>query len=240
MIEPQRKPVVAAVYPAGFVQRREWMLYKISDDHYPLNIGLDFAFDAFDPAAFREVIDRLVQQHEILRTTLRVVDGSLCQVLHPLAEYPVPITCFDLRKKEPLAQEMFIREKKLLQLKLPFNLEYGPLFRGCAFRKREEQWEVSLVFHHVIFDQRSGSVFSRDAFRIWESLSRGVEPHFPPDRVQYKSYAAFENRLLDEDGGGAHQQYWEQQLAAGVPGSASSRPAAGTGITAITGKKWKR
>jgi hypothetical protein len=207
----------ARICDAGFVQVREWMLYKIREDHYPLNLLLTFELDHFERSLFQRTIDLLVERHEILRTTLQVIDGCLKQVIHDHDVYRVTFDHFDISDMESSGREQFIRDRHLLLSYMPFNFEFGPLFRVAVLRTGATTYEVCWCFHHVVIDSYSAGIFKGDAFRIWNGLlrSNGQEPFNPP--VQYSRYTAFENELLDGKPGAEHRKYWKEQLTKGVP-----------------------
>src|SRR6187399_1646991 len=147
------------IFDAGFVQVREWMLYKIREDHYPLNVVLSFESDRFDKDIFQSVIDQLIYRHEILRTTLQVIDGCLKQVIHHYGDYPVKAESFDVTGMGTAEKQRFLEDRKLLLACMPFNFEFGPLFRVSVFKLGDNRWEICWAFHHVIFDSYSASVF---------------------------------------------------------------------------------
>lgn len=201
------------IYPAGFVQRREWMLYKIKHNHHPANPGLSFELDGFDDSLFQRVIDLMVERHEILRTTLKVIGGELKQVVHNAANFPVGFTFYDITKKTEEQRQGFIDHIKVFQYSMPFNFEFGPLFRILVIRKDDRQVEAFIFFSHVIFDLHSTDIFRNDAAKIWGALVRGSAPVFSGEQAQYKTYSDFENRLLNTALGEPYREYWKEQLA---------------------------
>lgn len=199
-------------YESGFVQRREWMLYKIRPDHYPFNIPVIIELDMFERNLFQNVINLIVKKHEILRTTLKVIDKKLMQIVHRAENFPVNFTLLDLTKKNEENKKSFIEKTKIVQCALPFNFEYGPLFRITVFAKGEQQYEVLIVFHHVIFDARSVEIFKKDAAELW-NMEIGESPPVVFDRkAQYRKYTAFENELLNTPLGDEYREYWKNQL----------------------------
>ena len=205
------------LHEPGFVQRREWMLYKIREDHYPFNTHMSFELDTFDAPFFQKVIDFMLERHEILRTTLQVIDGRLVQVIHNPKNFKVGFSLFDLTQKNEDDKTQYIKTKKIVQFALPFNLEFGPLFRILVFQKEENRFEVVCIFHHVIFDNHSAEIFRRDAFHIWDMLLKTIpEPLYHPD-FQYKNYSSLENQLLDTSRGDEYRSFWKLQLKNDLP-----------------------
>nr|WP_295874824.1 condensation domain-containing protein [uncultured Chitinophaga sp.] len=201
----------------GFVQVREWMLYKIREDHYPMNLTLVFYLDMFDVGLFRKAIDLIVKRHEIFRTTLRVTAGGLKQVIVDPEDFRPNFEYMDFSGVPSRESTLLIANKKLLLSNTPFNFEYGPLFRVAVFKKEAGCFEVSWVFHHVIIDSYSAGVFEAEIVRIWDALVQGNEHLVPDDIIKYQQYTAIEEDLLNTQAGDPYRAYWKSQLSQGLP-----------------------
>lgn len=205
------------ILETGFVQKREWMLYKIREDHYPLNIIVDFSLDSFDRDVFQKTVDLLVLRHEIFRTTLQVIGGSLKQVIHDPEKFHVGFNYYDLSGSSPAERELFTGNKMLLLSYMPFNFEFGPLLRIAVFKTAEEKFDIVFIFHHLIFDNISVQIFKADAVRIWGQLMYGESGLPDTEQPQYRTYVAFEQKLLNSSLGDAHRHYWSLQLKEAFP-----------------------
>lgn len=203
------------IHEPGFVQRREWMLYKIREDHYPFNVPVIFKMTAFESHLFQKTIDVLVEKHEILRTTLNLVNGRLKQVIHNPSDFPVKYTFVDFSRNVTSKKETLIDQIKLWQHTTPFNFEFGPLFRITVFALEKNLFEVVIIFHHMIFDLHSLNIFQRDIASIWSILSSETVPNNLTTTDQYTRYSALENRVLDSELGDTHRAYWRTQLING-------------------------
>jgi Condensation domain len=211
-----QKPA-SKLYDAGFVQRREWMLYKIRPDHYPLNIATDFIIDSFDPLVVQKVINLMVEKYEILRTTLRVVDGSLRQIIHDPDKFPVHFDYFDIKDKPEAEKFGSIKEKMNVFSNAPFNFEFGPAFRMVVFEITPKCFSIHFVFHHLISDEHSLKLFTNDLGEMQKLVSQNLPCTPVGDNIQYKKYSAFENELLETDKGDKHRKYWKETLVNGIP-----------------------
>ena len=208
-------PVVLA--DAGFVQRREWMLYKIKPDHSPANISFRIEMDSWSLPLFNEIILRMVERHEILRTTLKVVDGVLKQVISPADEFLPEIILLNPNQSSKQDISEFIRQKVEVYSFLPFNFEFGPLFRILVFERSPGDHQIWFIFHHLIFDQHSIGIFIEESIEISKAVTEGRLPRLPKDIVQYREYTALENALLETEKGDKYRDYWERSLADGLP-----------------------
>jgi Condensation domain len=202
---------------AGFVQLREWMLYKIREDHYPMNLMLEFNLDVFDDQLFQMTIDLLIKKYEIFRTTLHVMDRTLQQVIHEPNAFSVKFKYYDLSYMKEAPRELLIQERKLLLSNMPFNFQFGPLLRVVVFKKARDQYQIVWVFHHIIIDSYSAGIFEAEAIRIWNMLLNGGKEDLCDKTVGYRQYTEFENALVDTDLGYLHKEYWSKQLLQEIP-----------------------
>ncbi|MEO5563383.1 MAG: condensation domain-containing protein [Chitinophagaceae bacterium] len=205
------------LYDAGFVQRREWMLYKIREDRYPFNISIFVETDVFDPSLFQEVINLMLERHEILRTTFTVVNGKLKQVVHSSEEYEVNFSSFDMRELPESEQRIFHDEKVAAAMGTPFDFETGPLFRILVFEISANSFLLYFIFHHVISDQRSTEIFNTEIIETYKMLVWNPSYKLSEKYIQYREYAHFENELLDTIKGAKCRTYWETALSKGIP-----------------------
>jgi hypothetical protein len=204
-----------SAYAAGFVQRREWMLYKIRPDHYPINTSLKFHVSFFNLSIFKQVVRVMMVRHEILRTSLTIRNGSLKQIIHP-GTIPLNYTHWDLRTKTGEEQEVFINEKLRTETYVAFNFDFAPLFRVSIFEKGSSSYLICFVFHHVISDSQSLTVFEKEIVPVFEAAMAGRVPTFEKEAVQYREYTRFENELLETKTGDRYRKYWEAFFAGGV------------------------
>lgn len=201
---------------AGYIQRREWVAYKVREDNYPYNTSIKFEVSSFSQVTFQKAIDAMIERHEILRTTLQVIDGTLKQVIHPSKYFSIPFTLTDVCSFEEKERDDFVTKKVSLSTRTPFNLESGPLFRVEVFKKRTDLYNIYFIIHHLIFDLHSFQVFKKDLTQFWKMFTNDFFEPVTSNVIQYKEYAAFENELL-ENKNNAHRLYWEEKLAEGLP-----------------------
>src|SRR5439155_19136281 len=77
--------------PLSFAQQRLWVLDQLSPGTaaYTISFGV-WLRGALDVYALHESLNEIVRRHEILRTTIRAVDGRPRQVVAPAQAIPLP------------------------------------------------------------------------------------------------------------------------------------------------------
>jgi Condensation domain len=208
---------IESVSVASFVQRREWMIYKIRNDHYPFLFHRTLYIEDFNESLFKQAISYLLKKHEILRTTLKPNSGELYQLIHSVEEYCWDYTFYDVCNLEVNDREEFIKEKTIIQKATAFNFEFGPLFNIIIFKNLADQYLLSFTFHHVIFDAFSFKIFVKDAINISNKLIRGEIINITRPGIQYKDYSQFENDMLNGMQSKSKKGYWVSKLKKTIP-----------------------
>src|SRR5271170_3132654 len=92
------------VFPAGLEQSRYWLLDQLAGASTASNMAVAFRLEGSAQDALAEQCVRaLVERQEALRTTFRMIDGSLSQVI---SEEPVyRFTVSDLRELPEAARQ---------------------------------------------------------------------------------------------------------------------------------------
>ena len=85
------------VFPASFAQQRLWFVEQLIPNRTLYTIPLVFWLTgALHRQALEQSIEAIAQRHETLRTTFRMVDGQLAQIITPNGN--LPLGWVDLRR----------------------------------------------------------------------------------------------------------------------------------------------
>jgi hypothetical protein len=208
---------VERICDAGFVQRREWMLYMLRTDKAPFNVGLLFELPAFDPVQAEKVIGLMIRRHEILRTTLNVIDNNLRQMIHSPETFPLEFVFYDATDKPEAERSNYEALTMKESMRTPFDFESGPLFRILVFKMADHRYAIHIICHHLVTDNRSLGIFRRELSSLFGAVAQNKAVVLPEDHLQYSAYTGFENELLDTEKGDKHKRYWQLALQHGIP-----------------------
>ncbi len=98
----------------------------------------------------------------------------------------------------------------------PFDLEQGPLIRGCLVTLGEQEHVLLITMHHIVSDGWSQGVLARELGTLYEAYRSGGEDPLPALPIQYADYAVWQRRWLEGAELQRQSTYWEQALA-GAP-----------------------
>ncbi|MFH8759307.1 amino acid adenylation domain-containing protein [Streptomyces atroolivaceus] len=204
---------LADAYPLGEVQAG--MVYELLADPesntYQNVSSFHFTDDGpFSLPALREAIRRLVDRHEILRTSFRLSGFSKpLQLVHRQAQAEVGFT--DLRGLRPDSRQTAVAEFRAAQQRRPFDLEHAPLLRYHVHLTGEHTWTLTHTECHAILDGWSHhSVIQEilaDYGRIRDDADCAVSP---PPRARYADFIALEQQALDS---AEDRAFWEGRIS---------------------------
>ncbi|MEL6598866.1 MAG: amino acid adenylation domain-containing protein [Pseudomonadota bacterium] len=194
-------------------QERIWLIHQFDRESplYNVFFGMRLVGE-FDVESFRRTFDLLSERHEPLRTTFRLVDDAPRQIVHkelrPSFDF-VDLTAFkgslDERKRE--AERMANAE-----IRRPFNLEHGPLFRVWIAREASDSHLVAMTVDHLVWDRVSYSVIRREMAEVYGALANGLEIRLPDLPLQYVDFAAWHPTWLEQEAFAKQLPYWRRQL----------------------------
>jgi amino acid adenylation domain-containing protein/non-ribosomal peptide synthase protein (TIGR01720 family) len=203
--------------PVSFGQERLWFLEQLEPGSLTYTLPSAIRLGGpLDEDALRGALAEIVRRHEILRTTLDVSDGRPVQVIHPPA--PVDLTLDDLCAMPAEEREHALAQRLAVEVRRPFSLAQGPLFRVRLYRLGAEDHVLAAAFHHVVFDGWSQGIFARELGALYDAFTRGEPSPLPELAVQYADFAAWQRRLLSGEALLRQLSFWKKQLA-GAPGS---------------------
>jgi amino acid adenylation domain-containing protein len=195
-------------FPASYAQSRLWFLHQLDPNltayHLPVlwRLSGDLDLNALG-RAFSDVIRR----HPTLRTSFRLADGEVLQIIHPPQPFPLTAEPLLKRSADEVMEHWLEHEGKT-----PFDLTAGLLIRARVLSVDDQLHLLLINHHHIASDGWSLSVLTRDLAALYNAHRNGQPPQLQPLQVLYHGYAAWQRQYL----GGQHLQklksYWISQL----------------------------
>ncbi|RKH77400.1 amino acid adenylation domain-containing protein, partial [Corallococcus sp. AB045] len=201
--------------PASFAQQRLWVLEQLDPGSAAYNMPFSLRLTGvLNLEALRRALELVVHRHEALRTTLRPDTGALVQVIAPPEPLVLPVV--DLRALSPEQRDAEVKRRSELEVRLPFNLEEGPLLRVSALVLDEQEHLVLLTLHHAVFDGWSMSILMRELSEAYRALVAGTQPVLPALPFQYADFAVWQRQWLSGAEKERQLDWWRQQIE-GMP-----------------------
>jgi amino acid adenylation domain-containing protein len=213
MVIPRRATGEPA--PMSFGQERMWFLDQMGVGAQAYNVPTAFRIKGpLDVAALERSLNRIIQRHEILRTTFVELDGEPRQVVAPALALHVDLE--DLSGIPPAGLEQTARRRLLELGRRSFDLARGPLIYVNVLRIAEYDHFLLLNMHHIISDEWSAEVFNRELAQLYQAEIQEVAASLPELPIQYADYAAWQIEWLKGQNETEQLDYWKQKLS-GAP-----------------------
>ncbi|ATB48375.1 non-ribosomal peptide synthetase [Corallococcus macrosporus DSM 14697] len=211
---PQLPPLVrmrgTGDRPLSFAQERLRFLAELEGQSAAYNIPIAFTLrGALDEAALRRSLQRVLERHEVLRTTFPLVNG---QPVARVADAALTLATEDLSKPGAASLEQRLAEESAR----PFALDVGPVVRVHLFKRAADEHTLLVAMHHIVSDGWSFGVMMREFSALYAAEVRNEPLELPARPIQYTDYAAWQRSWLDGQAREHQLGHWRKALA-GAP-----------------------
>ncbi len=157
----------------------------------------------------------LVRRHEALRTTYAIVDGRPVGIVHE--DMDASLSVARLTEIPEAERAEVLRREVRAEVRRPFDLEKGPLFRARMLELDEQEHVLLLTMHHIVSDGWTLWILGTEARALYEAYCEGKPSPLPEPSIQYADYAAWQRRWLAGDVLEEQLVYWKRQLGGAPP-----------------------
>ncbi|MBJ6766250.1 non-ribosomal peptide synthetase, partial [Myxococcaceae bacterium JPH2] len=168
-----------------------------------------------DVEALERSFEALVQRHEALRTTFRMLDGSPVQVISSQGE--LVLRRMDLSGHSEASRSSVAERVAREESQRPFDLSRGPLLRATLLTLSDREHVLVLVMHHIVSDGWSMGVLVREVVSLYEAFLQGHASPLPDLALQYADFAVWQRSWLRDEVLDAELEYWRNQLHGAPP-----------------------
>ena len=212
---PRRQDRDSATCPASIDQERLWFIDQLQPGNTAYNIfNASRIRGSLNVPIMERVINELIQRHEVLRTTLKSVDGLPVQVIAPELKITLePVSLEHLPEAERYGEAVRLTTEEFAR---PFDLEKGPLVRVGLLRLAQDDFVLQVNMHHAITDRWSFAVFEKELAVLYQAFATGHPSPLPELPIQFADYAVWQRERMNGDEYKKDLEYWLKQLA-GAP-----------------------
>lgn len=183
--------------PAAFVQ--EWFFGADAADASVFPVAVTWRLDGpLRTENVQRALDRLVVNHEALRTSLWRAGNAIEQHVH--GDRSLTLELVDCS-----ASHRDFRPQLRRRLRQPFRFEADRLARATLFRLGPCAHVLLLIVHHAVSDGMSNAVL-REEFAIALRAELTAAPDLPPAPLQFADYAGWERAKAQRVGGSGEER----------------------------------
>ncbi|RUT44539.1 amino acid adenylation domain-containing protein [Paenibacillus anaericanus] len=216
-ISPLQRDSHTHEFPLSFSQQRLWFMYQWEPDSPSYNIPCVFRIPVeLNIALLEQSLNVLVERHEILRTTYKMVqEEETVQVIHPFS--PLSLQVFDLsslsEKDKKRQMETLIKQKSMI----PFKLENELPIKAHLLTLNSQEHYLFLNIHHIACDGWSLGIIMSEIQQSYKALRHNLPLELPPISIQYADYAAWQRSFMVDEVLNYHQSYWFDKFQGELP-----------------------
>ena len=203
--------------PLSCAQEQIWLHTQLAPDvpMYNEAVVIDRK-GPLDVAAMEKSLSEIIRRHEAWRTNFELVDGQPVQLVREPEAIALPVV--DLRHLSAVERQLRARSVAEEQTRKPFDLKHDLLVRATLLRLGEDDHQLVLTLHHIIFDGLSiYDVFLPEFLTLYNAYSKGTTVTLPELPIRYTDFAAWQKDRQLEGPLCQQMDYWRKQLSGEVP-----------------------
>jgi amino acid adenylation domain-containing protein len=198
--------------PLSFAQQRLWFHAQLEPNSPDYNLPATFTIQGnLNVVALQQSFNKIIERHEILRTSLIEIDGEAVQVIAPSLK--INLEVIERQELVDTQLQQIIQAEALKS----FDLSKAPLFRIKLLRFDSEKHILIVVMHHIISDFWSEEVLLQELTTLYESKITQKPITLPDLLIQYADFAMWQRQYLQGEILENHLNYWRQQLEGDLP-----------------------
>jgi aspartate racemase len=176
---------------------------------------------ALNVPAMERSLSEIIRRHEAWRTNFELVNDQPLQVVRAPEPISLPVT--DLRHLPEAERPLRAGKHAEEQSRKPFDLKQDRLVRASVVRLGDEEYQVILTLHHMIFDGLSiYHVFVPELLALYHAYSGEDAPALAKLplaelSIQYSDFAAWQRARELEGPLEKQMDYWRKELSGALP-----------------------
>lgn len=199
---------VREYYPLSTAQKRMFALQMLERNTTSFNLSsVTFIHGNLDKAKVKTAIIKLINRHEILKTSFSFKDNDVVQQV--MDDFEVPFEYQDNSIQQYTLQS--IKDSKMLKREIdqfirPFNMGKAPLLRAKLVQLNKSEQLLFFDVHHIVSDGTSMEIIAKEfnQFYFGNTLDKGL---------QYRDYAVWEKDNLLTEELLEQKRFWLEELA---------------------------
>ena len=179
-------------------QLRLWMMDQLNPDQITYNISKAAKLEGYvDVDRLHSTFIKLIQRHEILRTSFDLIDERVVQYVSEEVEFTIAQYKADQDQVPDILSE-FIR---------PFDLKSDLLLRVGLIEISSTSHILVFDMHHIISDEISLRIMIEEFMALYN------DEKLADVNLQYKDYAAWVNSESQQEKLKQHREFWLKEFA---------------------------
>ncbi len=201
------------VIPLSNGQKRLWSLQQLHPNNPFYNYSESYTLKGHLIAEHLiKAIQLIYEEHDILRSTYRFINGQVVQQIDSKATLNVLKHDLSSLPKSEVKGEL--QRMVLSDASTSFSLAKGPIMKASLIKLQETEHILQLTLHHIATDKWSMGILRNQLTKFYDSLCEGHSVVTDSLKIQYADYAYWQfNLKVDEK----KIAFWEDKLSGEIP-----------------------
>jgi len=197
--------------PLTWQQEQIWYLSKLAPESQAYNAQFTLRLRGpLDREALKAVLTKIVERHEIFRTTFHDDASGPVQRIHPAQQ--VPVETVDFSGLDPERREGAVEEAIYKAVRLVFNCSELPLVKWTLYRLADDDHVLLHVEHHLVHDGWEVAVLLRELQEFYKAAVEQRRPALEELPIQYADYALWQRSYLSGATLSGKVGFWKDRL----------------------------
>jgi amino acid adenylation domain-containing protein len=198
--------------PLSTFQEPLWFMNEYLEGDAAHNVVYPMGLPAgdIDERALAGALERMIQSHEVLRTTF-TFDGThpfqVVQQTMPVVLQKVDLSTLPEQQREPAGWKLIEDEAKRV-----FDLTTGPLIVFTLLKVEPGKSVLIVSLHHIICDTWSVAIIDRDIRSNYDDILNARAWTRPAPTLQFPDYAIWQQQQCEQDRYREDLKFWTETL----------------------------
>ncbi|WP_430813450.1 condensation domain-containing protein [Carboxylicivirga sp. RSCT41] len=197
------------INPLSYVQQQFFLNSVVYPKDSSYNIPLVYKVKGdLNPDLLEKALNLLIDKYDVLRSSFIRKGREFSRIVHSNEEcvYKIdtPELPYDFEGVEVKDVDDEVHEL--------FDLGRWPLFRVKLFKFKDNVSILSIVFHHIIIDLHSYTIFAKELSTFYNLLKNGDKPIVEEVKHHYNDFVEWEAKWLKSNEADTRLDFWCREL----------------------------
>ena len=197
-------PVSYPVFWQDFWRETQANLSLSNTTHFAIRLSGDVSLERIESA-----LQCLAHRYDLLRSRVRLVDGTLCLVLEDQVAPPMDV----MDVSSDYSSERLLRLQTLVEKAVYTPFEDGQIYRARIIKISANEYIIAIVIHHFVADAVSCKILTGQLI----AALRDKDSHLKERPLQYSDYLLAMNEWLSGRGLTYRLAYWRAKMRQAPP-----------------------
>ncbi|MEO0768467.1 MAG: amino acid adenylation domain-containing protein [Cyanobacteria bacterium J06649_4] len=202
--------------PASFAQQRWVFLQQLEPDSRLNNLPKLFKLRrSLSPVTVKQALETVIERHEVLRTTFRLIDGKIFQVINQ--DWTLAMPTVDLSALPQSEVDTALKQVIHQAVKQPFDLSQDLMLRCQMIDFGRGEHTLLMVIHHIATDHWMIDLMLNEITLLCEAIEANQPAHLPVLPIQYADFSVWQHQQFQQGYFQKQLDYWAQKLSGPLP-----------------------